>query len=45
MTAFETKDIEESEDFKIAKIDRLIQKPVRFSDLRVMIKDALENLT
>ena len=45
MTAFESKDLEHREDFKDARIDRLIQKPVRFSDLRVMINDVLKNLT
>ena len=43
MTAFETEGLKDSEDFKIAKIDRLLQKPIRFSDLREMINDALEN--
>ena len=45
MTAFETKDLEDSKDFKNARIDRLIQKPVHFSHLRVMVNDALKNLT
>ncbi len=45
MTAFESKDLEHREDFQDASIDRLIQKPVRFSDLRVMINDVLKNLT
>ena len=43
MTAFESKDLEDREDFKNARIDRLIQKPVRFSDLREMINDAWKN--
>ena len=43
MTAFETLELEDSEDFKIAKIDRLLQKPIRFSELREMINDALKN--
>ena len=43
MTAFDAKDLEDREDFKNAKIDRLIQKPVRFSDLREMINDAWKN--
>ena len=30
MTAFETKDLEDRPDFKLARIDRLIQKPVHF---------------
>ena len=43
MTAFECKDLEDREDFKNARIDRLIQKPVRFSELREMINDAWKN--
>ncbi len=43
MTAFETEGLKDSEDFKITKIDRLLQKPIRFSDLREMINDALKN--
>ncbi len=43
MTAFDAKDLEDREDFKNAEIDRLIQKPVRFSDLREMINDAWKN--
>jgi CheY-like chemotaxis protein len=43
MTAFESKDLEDLEDFKNARIDRLIQKPIRFSDLREMINDAWKN--
>ena len=45
MTAFETKDLEDEEDFINARIDLLIQKPVRFAGLRVMINDSLKNLT
>ena len=43
MTAFETQGLEDNEDFKIAKIDRLLRKPIRFSDLQEMINDALKN--
>ena len=43
MTAFETKDLEDRPDFKLARIDRLIQKPVHFSDLREMVNDAWKN--
>jgi YesN/AraC family two-component response regulator len=43
MSAFEIKDLEEHPDFKLAKIDRLIQKPVRFSDLREWIKNIWKN--
>jgi DNA-binding response OmpR family regulator len=42
MTAFDAKDLEDREDFKIARIDRLLQKPIRFSDLKVMINDSLQ---
>jgi len=42
MTAFDIQDLEDKDDFKIARIDRLLQKPIRFSDLRVMINDALK---
>jgi len=45
MTAFESKDLEDEEYFINARIDLLIQKPVRFSHLRAMINDALKNLT
>jgi DNA-binding response OmpR family regulator len=40
MTAFETHSLQDDEDFKTASIDRLIQKPVHFSDLREWIKNA-----
>ncbi len=40
MTAFETRDLENHVDFKMARIDKLIQKPVRFSDLKEMINKA-----
>jgi DNA-binding response OmpR family regulator len=40
MTAFETRDLENHVDFKMARIDRLIQKPVSFSDLKEMINKA-----
>ena len=43
MTAFDAKDLEDREDFKNAGISRLIQKPVRFSELREMINDAWKN--
>ena len=45
MTAFDAKDLEDEEDFINARIDLLIQKPVRFAGLRVMINDSLKNLT
>lgn len=39
MTAFETKDLRDQDNFKQAKFDKLIQKPVRFADLRKMINE------
>ncbi len=42
MTAFDIADLKENEDFKKAKIDRLLQKPIRFSDLKVMINDTFK---
>ena len=43
MTAFEIKDLEDRADFKSARIDRLLQKPIHFSELREMINDAWKN--
>lgn len=42
MTAFDIRDVENNPDFQAARIDRLLQKPIRFSDLRKMINTALE---
>jgi len=42
MTAFDTGDLKDNEDFKKAKIDQLLQKPIRFSDLKTMIYDAIK---
>ena len=39
-TAFDAKDLKDYENYKIARIDRIIQKPIRFPDLREMINDA-----
>lgn len=44
MTAFETVDLKDKEEFKKAKIDRLLQKPVRFADLRQMSNESLRML-
>ena len=33
MTAFDTRDLENNSDYVSARIDKLIQKPVRFSEL------------
>ena len=43
MTAFNTRDLENNSDYVSTRIDKLIQKPVRFSELRVMINSALQN--
>ena len=43
MTAFDIRDLEGHPDFKAAKIDRLLQKPIRFSELLEMIDIALKN--
>lgn len=43
MTAFEIRDLEDNPDFKAARFDRLIQKPVRFSELREMINNTLKS--
>ena len=44
MTAFEIHDLEDNEDFRKARIDSLLQKPVRFSDLKQMINESLNVL-
>jgi DNA-binding response OmpR family regulator len=41
MTAFDISDLKDNEDFKKAKIDRLLQKPVRLADLSRMINESL----
>ena len=43
MTAFDIVDLENNHDYKAAKINRLLQKPIRFSDLREMIKMDLKD--
>ena len=42
MTAFDIRDFENNFDIKAFRIDRLIQKPFRFSDMLDIIKIALE---
>jgi len=44
MTAFDTGDLKENKDFRKARIDSLLQKPVRFSDLKQMINESLNVL-
>ena len=43
MTAFDIVDLENNHDYKAAKINRLLQKPIRFSDLREMINISLKD--
>ncbi len=43
MRAFEIKDLEDRPDFKSARIDRLLQKPIHFSELREIMNDAWKN--
>jgi len=43
MSAFDIRDLENHPDFKSAKIDRLLQKPVHFSELREMINFVRKN--
>ncbi len=38
MTAFDVVDLKDNEDFKKAKIDRLLQKPIRLADSRQLIR-------
>ncbi|HET6590025.1 MAG TPA: response regulator [Candidatus Nitrosocosmicus sp.] len=45
MTAFDIRDLENNPDYKAANIDKLLQKPIHFSDLRDMIKYTLNNLS
>ncbi len=42
MTAFDISDLQENKDFKEAEIDRILQKPIQFSDLRKMINNVLK---
>jgi DNA-binding response OmpR family regulator len=39
MTAFDTRDLEVQPNYIEARIDKLLQKPVRFSELRTMINE------
>jgi CheY-like chemotaxis protein len=41
MTAFEIQDLKDNEDFRKARIDRLLQKPIRFANLKQMINESL----
>jgi CheY-like chemotaxis protein len=42
VTAFANEDLENRQDFKAAKIDRIIQKPLRFSKLKEIIKQDIK---
>lgn len=42
MTAFDVSDLENDSDYKAARIDMLLQKPVHLSNLRKMINTALK---
>lgn len=43
MTAFDIKDLINDPDFKAAKIDKILQKPINLSELREMINIALKD--
>ena len=42
VTAFDISDLENDSDYKGARIDMLLQKPIHLSNLREMIKSALK---
>ncbi|WP_257786304.1 hypothetical protein [Candidatus Nitrosocosmicus hydrocola] len=39
MTAFDTADLERTESFKSAKIDKILQKPIKLSALKNIIEE------
>jgi CheY-like chemotaxis protein len=39
MTAFDAKDLERSPNYIVARVDKLLQKPIRLSELRTMINE------
>ena len=43
MTAFDTADLESSETYQYAKIDRIIQKPIRLAALKKIIEETLDH--
>lgn len=43
ITAFDTTDLESSEAYQSAKIDKVIQKPIKLSNLKKMIEETLLN--
>jgi CheY-like chemotaxis protein len=44
ITSFMVEDLENHQEFKSAKIDKLIQKPIRLSMLQKMISQTLETI-
>jgi CheY-like chemotaxis protein len=42
VTAFAAEDLENRPDFKAAKVDRIIQKPLKFSKLKEIIKQDIK---
>jgi CheY-like chemotaxis protein len=42
VTAFATEDLENRQDFKAAKVDRIIQKPLKLSKLKEIIKQDIK---
>jgi DNA-binding NtrC family response regulator len=42
VTAFATEDLENRQDFKAAKVDRIIQKPLKLSRLKEIIKQDIK---
>jgi DNA-binding response OmpR family regulator len=42
VTAFATEDLEDRQDFKAAKVDRIIQKPLKLSRLKEIIKQDIK---
>ena len=43
MTAFDTADLERSETYQYAKIDRIIQKPIRLAALKKIIEETFNH--
>ncbi len=43
MTAFETADLESNEVYQSARIDRIIQKPLKLSTLKNIIEEAFNS--
>lgn len=43
ITAFDISEMRNNSDYKVARIDNIIQKPVHLSDLREMLNNSLKN--